>query len=150
VYTPQGDQGDRDIRARDSMLLHMDGARIFNAAAHLDVPLKGVTSGAVSMRFIRRDEETAGRGWRPSVLQAGVADDFGQRALQGMQFASKMRFIAATFSVAVDKISGRRTRGLCEPAWHSSGRRGSRASREVPSPSRCSANEVFRDAATSR
>jgi threonine aldolase len=99
VYTPQEIRVIADFAHANSMLLHMDGARIFNAAAHLNVPLKAIISdvGVDALSF----------GGTKNGLVAGeavvffkrvLADDFEFRRMQGMQLASKMRFIGVQFS----------------------------------------------------
>jgi len=73
------------------LLVHMDGARIFNAAAHLNVPLSALTSevGVDALSF----------GGTKNGLIAGeavvffkrvLADDFEFRRMQGMQLSSKI------------------------------------------------------------
>jgi threonine aldolase len=99
VYTPQEIRVIADFAHANSLLLHMDGARIFNAAAHLNVPLRALTSevGVDALSF----------GGTKNGLIAGeavvffrrvLADDFEFRRMQGMQLSSKMRFIAAQFT----------------------------------------------------
>jgi threonine aldolase len=99
VYTPQEIRVIADYAHAHSLLLHMDGARIFNAAAHLNVPLKAIISdvGVDALSF----------GGTKNGLVAGeavvffkrvLADDFEFRRMQGMQLASKMRFIGVQFS----------------------------------------------------
>jgi threonine aldolase len=98
VYTPQEIRVIADFAHAHSLLLHMDGARIFNAAAYLNVPLSAITSevGVDALSF----------GGTKNGLVAGeavvffkrtLADDFEFRRMQGMQLSSKMRFIAAQF-----------------------------------------------------
>jgi threonine aldolase len=99
VYTPHEIRVIADFAHANSLLLHMDGARLFNAAAHLNVPLRAMTSevGVDALSF----------GGTKNGLVAGeaavffkrvLADDFEFRRMQGMQLSSKMRFIAAQFS----------------------------------------------------
>lgn len=99
VYTPQEIRVISDFAHANSLLLHMDGARIFNAAVHLNVPLRAITvdAGLDALSF----------GGTKNGLIAGeavvffrriLADDFEFRRMQGMQLSSKMRFIAAQFS----------------------------------------------------
>ena len=99
AYTPQEIRVIADFAHANSLFLHMDGARIFNAAAHLNAPLKAITSevGVDALSF----------GGTKNGLIAGeavvffnerLADDFEFRRMQGMQLASKMRFIAAQFT----------------------------------------------------
>ena len=100
VYTPHEIRVIADFAHAHSLLLHMDGARIFNAAAYLNVPLRAITSevGVDALSF----------GGTKNGLVAGeavvffkriLADDFEFRRMQGMQLSSKMRFIAVQFSV---------------------------------------------------
>ncbi|MGH7604666.1 MAG: threonine aldolase family protein [Gemmatimonadaceae bacterium] len=99
VYTPAEIREIADFAHANSLLLHMDGARIFNAAVHLDLPLRAITSetGVDALSF----------GGTKNGLMAGeavvffnqhLARDFEFRRMQGMQLASKMRFIAAQFT----------------------------------------------------
>jgi len=98
VYTPQEIREIADFAHANSLLLHMDGARIFNAAVSLDVPLRAITSevGVDALSF----------GGTKNGLIAGeavvffnqpLAHDFEFRRMQGMQLSSKMRFIAVQF-----------------------------------------------------
>ena len=99
VYTPAEIKTLGDLAHRNQMLLHMDGARISNAAASLRVPLKALTAdvGVDVLSF----------GGTKNGMMYGEAVIFFDRALsqdlkyirkQGMQLASKMRFISAQFS----------------------------------------------------
>jgi len=47
VYTPQEIRVIADFAHANSLLLHMDGARIFNAAVHLNVPPRAIYCGAI-------------------------------------------------------------------------------------------------------
>jgi threonine aldolase len=102
VYTPDEIREIADFAHANSLLLHMDGARIFNAAVSLDVPLRAITSdvGVDALSF----------GGTKNGLVAGeaviffdkrLAHDFEFRRMQGMQLASKMRFIAAQFTALI-------------------------------------------------
>jgi threonine aldolase len=99
VYTPDEIREIADFAHQNSLLLHMDGARIFNAAVHLDVSLRAITgdAGIDALSF----------GGTKNGLMAGeavvffdqqLAQDFEFRRMQGMQLASKMRFLGAQFS----------------------------------------------------
>ena len=99
VYTPQEIRAIADFAHANSLLLHMDGARIFNAAAHLDVPLKAITSGAgVDALSFGGTKNGLVAGEAVVFFKLALADDFEFKRMQGMQLASKMRFIAAQFS----------------------------------------------------
>ncbi|HEX9310802.1 MAG TPA: low specificity L-threonine aldolase [Gemmatimonadaceae bacterium] len=110
VYTPQEIRVIADFAHTHSLLLHMDGARIFNAGAYLDLPLRAITSdvGVDALSF----------GGTKNGLVAGeavvffkqvLADDFEFKRMQGMQLSSKMRFIAAQFTALLSNDLGRRS-----------------------------------------
>jgi threonine aldolase len=99
VYTPQEIRAIADFAHANSLLLHMDGARIFNAAASLNVPLKAITSGAgVDALSFGGTKNGLVAGEAVIFFKLALADDFEFKRMQGMQLASKMRFIAAQFS----------------------------------------------------
>jgi threonine aldolase len=77
----------------------MDGARIFNAAVSLNVPLKAITSGAgVDALSFGGTKNGLVAGEAVVFFKLALADDFEFKRMQGMQLSSKMRFIAAQFS----------------------------------------------------
>ena len=99
VYTPQEIRVIADFAHANSLLLHMDGARIFNAAAHLNVPLKAITSDAgVDALSFGGTKNGLVAGEAAVFFKRVLADDFEFRRMQGMQLSSKMRFIGAQFS----------------------------------------------------
>jgi threonine aldolase len=99
VYTPQEIRAIADFAHTHSLLLHMDGARLFNAAAFLDVPLRAITSGAgVDALSFGGTKNGLVAGEAGVFFKQTLADDFEFRRMQGMQLASKMRFIAAQYS----------------------------------------------------
>lgn len=99
VYTPQEIRAIADFAHTHSLLLHMDGARIFNAAAFLDVPLRAITSGAgVDALSFGGTKNGLVAGEAAVFFRQQLADDFEFKRMQGMQLASKMRFIAAQFN----------------------------------------------------
>jgi threonine aldolase len=81
------------------LLLHMDGARIANAAAHLNVSLKALTleAGVDALSF---GGTKNGMMYGEAVVffNRDLAPDFKFIRKQGMQLASKMRFISAQFA----------------------------------------------------
>ena len=98
VYTPQEIRVIADFAHANSLMLHMDGARIFNAAAHLKVPLSAITSGAgVDALSFGGTKNGLIAGEAVVFFKRVLADDFEFRRMQGMQLSSKMRFIAAQF-----------------------------------------------------
>jgi len=99
VYTPQEIRAIADFAHSHSLLLHMDGARIFNAAVSLDVPLKAITSGAgVDALSFGGTKNGLVAGEAVVFFKLALADDFEFKRMQGMQLSSKMRFIAAQFN----------------------------------------------------
>jgi len=99
VYTPQEIRAIADFAHTHSLLLHMDGARIFNAAAFLDVPLRAITSGAgVDALSFGGTKNGLVAGEAVVFFKQVLADDFEFKRMQGMQLSSKMRFIAAQFN----------------------------------------------------
>jgi threonine aldolase len=99
VYTVQEIRAIADFAHTHSLLLHMDGARIFNAAASLDVSLKAITSGAgVDALSFGGTKNGLVAGEAVVFFKQTLADDFEFKRMQGMQLASKMRFIAAQFN----------------------------------------------------
>src|SRR4029078_10713376 len=102
VYTPQEIRAIADFAHTHSLLLHLDGARIFNAAAFLDVPLKAITSGAgVDALSFGGTKNGLVAGEAVVFFKQVLADDFEFRRMQGMQLASKMRFIRAQYSTRI-------------------------------------------------
>jgi threonine aldolase len=80
------------------MLMHVDGARLSNAAAALGVPLGtlavGVEADVVSLGATKNGGLV---GDAVVFLDPGLARNFGLIRKQGMQLASKMRFLSAQF-----------------------------------------------------
>jgi threonine aldolase len=98
VYTPEELEQIAAFAHQHDMLLHIDGARICNAAASLDVNLRDITTdvGVDVLSF----------GGAKNGMMFGEAVVFFKRSLakhfpfirkQGMQLLSKMRFISAQF-----------------------------------------------------
>ena len=104
VYTPQEIRVIADFAHTHSLLLHMDGARIFNAAVSLDVSLRAITSGAgVDALSFGGTKNGLVAGEAVVFFKQVLADDFEFKRMQGMQLASKMRFIAAQFNALLSK-----------------------------------------------
>jgi threonine aldolase len=99
VYTPQEIRVIADFAHTHSLLVHMDGARIFNAAVSLGVSLRAITSGAgVDALSFGGTKNGLVAGEAVVFFKQVLADDFEFKRMQGMQLASKMRFIAAQFN----------------------------------------------------
>lgn len=98
VYTPEEIQDLADFVHGYGMLLHMDGARIANAAAALDLPFKDFTTEAgVDVLSFGGTKNGMMLGEAVCFLKEGLSDNFKYIRKQGMQLASKMRFISAQF-----------------------------------------------------
>ncbi|MFN2636394.1 MAG: low specificity L-threonine aldolase [Gemmatimonadaceae bacterium] len=98
TYTPQEIRVIADFAHANSLLLHMDGARIFNAAAYMNVSLKAITSEAgVDALSFGGTKNGLIAGEAVVFFKRALADDFEFRRMQGMQLSSKMRFIAAQY-----------------------------------------------------
>ncbi|MFL5464826.1 MAG: threonine aldolase family protein [Gemmatimonadaceae bacterium] len=110
VYTPQEIRVIADFAHTHSLLLHMDGARIFNAAAHLNVPLRAITSDAgVDALSFGGTKNGLVAGEAVVFFKQVLADDFEFKRMQAMQLSSKMRFIAAQFSALLTNDLWRRS-----------------------------------------
>src|SRR5674536_93319 len=80
------------------MLLHMDGARISNAAVSLGLPFKAFTTDAgVDVLSFGGTKNGMMFGESICFLGPGLSVDFKYIRKQGMQLASKMRFISAQY-----------------------------------------------------
>jgi threonine aldolase len=110
VYLPEEVQALARFAHEREMFLHMDGARIANAAASLGQTLRQATAhlGVDVLSF----------GGTKNGIVAGEAVVFFNRALskdflylrkQGMQLASKMRFVAAQFEALLTNDLWRRS-----------------------------------------
>jgi threonine aldolase len=81
------------------LLLHIDGARLANAAAHLGVTLKELTAGAgVDVLSFGGTKNGMLYGEAVVFFDPAMASDFKFVRKQGAQLPSKMRFIAAQFT----------------------------------------------------
>ncbi|HEX2129233.1 MAG TPA: aminotransferase class I/II-fold pyridoxal phosphate-dependent enzyme [Solirubrobacterales bacterium] len=81
------------------MLLHVDGARLANAAASLDTGLAALTTDlGVDVVSFGGTKNGLVLGEAVVFTRPGLADHFRFVRKQGMQLGSKMRFIAAQFA----------------------------------------------------
>ncbi len=103
VYTQAETRALREVADEYGLLLHLDGARLANAAAALDVKLFGAAGDADVISF--GGTKNGLLGAEAVVFQrAELADSFLYLRKQSMQLASKMRFLAAQFeALLVDK-----------------------------------------------
>lgn len=98
VYQPEEIQALARLAHERDMFLHMDGARIANAAASLGQTLKQATRelGVDVLSFGGTKNGILG-GETVVFFDRALSSDFLYLRKQGMQLASKMRFIAAQF-----------------------------------------------------
>ncbi|MGI8571353.1 MAG: threonine aldolase family protein [Solirubrobacteraceae bacterium] len=91
------------------LLLHVDGARLTNAAAALQVPLRAVT-GDVGVDLLSFGGTKTGLLGAEAVvfLEPRLAENFEYLRKQSMQLASKMRFLAAQFEALLTNELWRR------------------------------------------
>lgn len=98
VYTPGEVKELADYAHKSGLLLHMDGARIANAAVSLGLPFKAFTTDAgVDLLSFGGTKNGMMYGEAVCFLKPGLAPGFKYLRKQGMQLASKMRFIAAQY-----------------------------------------------------
>jgi threonine aldolase len=91
------------------LALHMDGARIANAAAFLNVPLRAFTTDAgVDVLSFGGTKNGLLAAEAVVMLQGQSPAEMPFLRKQGMQLASKMRFIAAQFLAYFDDELWRR------------------------------------------
>lgn len=95
---------------KNNMLLHMDGARIANAAVGLNASLKEITVD-VGVDVLSFGGAKNGMMYGEAVVffDKSLADDFKFIRKQGMHLPSKMRFIAAQFETLLSGDLWRRS-----------------------------------------
>ncbi len=99
VYTLDEIRALAEFAHDNGMLLHMDGARIANAAASLNIGLKAITADA-GVDILSFGGTKNGMIFGEAILffNPELARNFKYIRKQGMQLMSKMRFIAAQFN----------------------------------------------------
>jgi threonine aldolase len=103
VYTIEEIKKIAEYAHAHNMLLHMDGARISNAAVSLSCSLKEMTADA-GVDVLSFGGTKNGMMYGEAVLffRKELGEDFKYRRKQGMQLSSKMRYIAAQFSAFLE------------------------------------------------
>jgi threonine aldolase len=98
VYTVEEIRAIADFAHNNGLYLHMDGARIANAAASLGLTLKELTKD-VGVDILSFGGTKNGMMYGEAVVffNPDLAPNFKFFRKQGMQLASKMRYIAAQF-----------------------------------------------------
>ncbi len=98
VYRPEEIRELSRFAKDNGLLLHMDGARICNAAAALGVSLREITRDVgVDVLSLGGTKNGMMCGEAVVFFDPGLAEGFKYIRKQGMQLASKMRFMAAQF-----------------------------------------------------
>lgn len=98
VYTPREVKALSSFAHDNGMLLHMDGARISNAAASLNIKLKSITKDAgVDILSFGGAKNGMMYGEAVVFFDKSLATDFKYTRKQGTHLPSKMRFISAQF-----------------------------------------------------
>ena len=113
VYEPAEIQALADQAHAHGMVLHVDGARLANAAAALDCSLRAITTDAgVDVVSFGATKNGALGAEAVVLLRADLGDGVQFMRNQSMQLASKMRFISAQLDAL---LADERWRG---PAAH--------------------------------
>ena len=113
LYTPDEVAALAEQAHARGMFLHVDGARLANAAAALDCPLSAITTDVgVDVLSFGATKNGALGAEAVVLLRADLGDGVQFMRKQSMQLASKMRFISAQLDAM---LAGDRWR---EPATH--------------------------------
>ena len=104
LYTVEEIRTLADYAHQNNMLLHMDGARISNAAVALDMGFFEMTGGAgVDILSFGGTKNGMMYGEAVVFFDPKLAENFKYRRKQGMQLASKMRYIGAQFEAYLEE-----------------------------------------------
>jgi threonine aldolase len=104
IYTPDEIRAIADYAHARNMLVHMDGARISNAAAGLGTGFREMTVAAgIDVLSFGGTKNGLMYGEAVVFMNPEFARDFKYLRKQGMQLASKMRYIAAQFERYLDE-----------------------------------------------
>ena len=110
LYTAAEVRALADVAHANGMYLHVDGARLANAAAALGLPLRAFTTdaGVDAVSFGGTKNGMVG-GEAVVLLAPELADGFAWIRKQSMQLASKGRFVAAQFVSLLEEDLGLRS-----------------------------------------
>lgn len=98
LYTVEEIRALADLAHSNNMYLHIDGARLANAAVALNCSFKEMTTDAnVDIVSFGGTKNGLMLGESVVFLNPELAKDYKYRRKQGLQLCSKMRFIAAQF-----------------------------------------------------
>lgn len=99
VYSVEEVRALADLAHEHGMLLHMDGARVANAAVALGVPIRAFTTDAgVDVLSFGGTKNGLLFGEAACFLTPGLAERYLYQRKSGAQLASKMRFVGAQFA----------------------------------------------------
>jgi len=112
LYTPAELAAIGEFAHAHDMLFHIDGSRLANAGASLDVPLRVITTD-VGADVVSFGGTKIGLvlGEAVIVLRPDLADPLRYLRKQSMQLASKMRFISAQLDALLSDDLWRRAAG---------------------------------------
>ena len=98
VYTAEEIRDIANLAHSRELLLHMDGARLANAAVSLGLPFRTFTTDSgVDVLSFGGTKNGIMFGEAVCFLKPGLSENFKYIRKQGMQLASKMRFISAQY-----------------------------------------------------
>ncbi len=98
VYTPDEIKKLAGFAHDKGMILHMDGARLGNAAVSLGLPFRSFTTDVgVDVLSFGGTKNCLMYGEAVCFLKPRLSENFKYLRKQGMQLASKMRFISAQY-----------------------------------------------------
>jgi threonine aldolase len=110
LYTAEEIREIAILAHRHGMVLHMDGARLANAAAALGVSLRAITTDVgVDLLSFGGTKNGALLGEAVVALEPDLADGLLYLRKQTLQLASKMRFLAAQFDALLTDELWRRS-----------------------------------------
>ena len=103
VYSPDEVAAIAELVHAHGLMLHMDGARLCNAAAALHTALAGAST-ALGVDVLSFGGTKNGLLGAEAVVftEPGLADGFEYLRKQSLQLASKMRFLAAQFEALLE------------------------------------------------
>lgn len=110
VYTPNEIKALADYAHQNGMYLHMDGARIANAAVALGLNFKDFTTN-VGVDILSFGGTKNGMMYGEAIvfINQELAHDFMYTRKQGLQLASKMRYISSQFIAYLSNNQWRET-----------------------------------------
>lgn len=112
TYTPDEIRALADQAHEHSMLLHIDGSRLGNAAAHLDTSLASITSEAgADLLSLGGTKNGALAAEAVVVLRPGSTPGIKSLRKMNLQLPSKMRFISAQLTALYEGDLWRRSAG---------------------------------------